>query len=121
KVTGTDVFEMMPGGFAIQHHWDEKNPLGAVKGTEIWAYDAMKKTYTFNYFTSLGESGSGTMSVTGNTWSFTGSGVSFDGKPGYGRCTDVLSGSTFTAKCDASTDGKTWAPSFEGKWTKKSS
>src|SRR5262245_46538576 len=46
KVTGTDVFEMLPGGFYIQHHYDEKNPLANMKGTEIWAYDPIKRVYT---------------------------------------------------------------------------
>jgi hypothetical protein len=120
KITGTDVFELLPGGFFVQHRWDEKNPLGNVKGTEIWGYDALKKQYMFTYFSSVGEMGSGPMTVAGNVWSTTSTGVSYDGKPTFGRCTGTLTGTTMLVwKCDASADGKVWAASFEGRWTKK--
>ena len=118
KITGTDVFEMLPGGFAVIHRWDEKNPLGSLKGTEIWAYDPIKKTYTMNYFTNLGEVGSGTFTINGNTVTATSSGITYEGKMGYGRGTWTLSPTTITVKWDASSDGKTFAPSFEGRWTK---
>jgi hypothetical protein len=118
KITGTDVYEMLPGGFAIMHRWDEKNPLGAVKGTEIWAYDPIKKTYTINYFTSLGEIGSGTFTLNGNTWTAVNSGITYEGKMGYGKGSATISPTTITVKWDASSDGKTFVPAFEGKWTK---
>src|SRR5262245_60288603 len=70
KITGTDVYEMLPGGFFLQHRWDEKNPLGSVKGLEIWGYDPLKKVYTYNNFTSLGEIGSGTFTFNGNTFNY---------------------------------------------------
>jgi Protein of unknown function (DUF1579) len=121
KVIGTDVFEMLPGGFFLTHHWDEKNPIGSVKGVEIWAYDAVKKSYTFNYYTSVGEMGSGPITVSGNAWTSSTAGVTFDGKQAWSRCVTTFAGAmTFTMKCDASTDGKTWsADVFHGKWTKK--
>lgn len=120
KITGTDVYEMLPGGFFIQHRWDEKNPLGTAKGLEVWGYDPIKKTYMYTYFSSLGEMGSGTLTVSGNTWSFSGSGVTYEGKTAHGRGILTLTNPTsFTGKAEASSDGKTWAPSFEGKWTKK--
>ena len=91
----------------------------ACERLEVWGYDPIKKTYTYNYFSSIGEMGSGTMTIGGNTWTFAGSGISYDGKAGRGRCALTLTGPTsFTSKCDASADGNTWAPSFEDKWTK---
>jgi hypothetical protein len=121
KITGTDVYEMLPGGFFLTHHWDEKNPIGNVKGVETWGYDSEKKSYAYNYYTSVGEMGSGAITVTGNTWKFTSSGITFDGKRASSRCTTTLAGPTsFTVKCDASPDGKTWATDvFQGTWTKK--
>jgi hypothetical protein len=119
KISGTDVYEMLPGGFFLQHHWDEKNPLGNVKGTEIWGYDPIRKTYTYNFFSSLGEMGSGTFKIKGDTWTFAGTGVTYDGKRARGRGTVTFAGPTsFNIKGEASSDGKTWTPSFEGKWTK---
>src|SRR5436190_2192895 len=58
KVSGTDVYEMLPRGFFITHHWDEANPVGPTKGVETWGYDAEMKAYAYNYYTSLGEMGS---------------------------------------------------------------
>ena len=120
KVTGTDVFEMLPGGFFLQHKWEEKNPIGTIKGVEIWAYDAEKKSYTYNFYSSAGESGSGTLTNTGNVWHSSGSGIAYDGKRGWGRCTATFANPTvFSWKCEASQDGKAFASSFDGKWTKK--
>ena len=119
KVTGTDVYEMLPGGFYLQHRYDEKNPLGNMKGTEIWAYDPVKKVYTNNYFNSTGEWGSGTFTINGNTWAFTGSAITYDGKTAYWRWTATLANPTsFNVKAEASSDGKTYVLGFEGKWTK---
>jgi uncharacterized protein DUF1579 len=121
KITGTDVFEMLPGGFFLTHHWDEKNPIGNLKGVETWGFDSAKKAYAFNYYTSFGEMGSGSIAVTGNTWKNTSTGIAFDGKRAWSRCTfDLTSATTFTVKCDASADGTKWANDvFQGTWTKK--
>jgi len=121
KVTGTDIYEMLPGGFFVTHHWDEKNPIGSVKGVETWGYDPSKKAYAYNYYTSVGEMGSGTIAVSGNTWTFSSSGVAFDGKRAWSKCTTtIVSPTSLTVSCDASIDGKTWSPGvFTGKWTKK--
>jgi hypothetical protein len=120
KVSGTDVYESGPGGFSLQHHWDEKNPIGGVKGMEMWAYDPSKKTYVCNGVSSAGEMWSCTLNVTGSVWSWLQSGITFEGKTAWSRGTYTFAGpNVFTIKVDASTDGKTWAPAFEGKWTKK--
>ena len=121
KITGTDVYEMLPGGFFLTHHWDERNPIGNLKGVETWGYDSEKKSYAYNYYTSFGEMGSGAIAITGNTWKFTSSGITFDGKRASSRCTaSFASAASFTIKCDASADGKTWATDvFQGTWTKK--
>lgn len=119
KITGTDVYEMLPGGFFMQHRWDEKNPLGNIKGTEIWGYNALKKAYSYNYFSSLGETGSGGITNAGNTWTFQGSGITYDGKTASARGTVTFASPTsLVIKVEASADGKTFAPAFEGKWTK---
>src|SRR5262245_61241389 len=117
KVTGTDVYEMLPGGFFLTHRWDEKNPLGALKGVETWGYDPAKKAYECHYYTRYGEMGSGSITVNGSAWTATSSGITFDGKKAWSRCVTTFAGaSTFTSKCAASTDGKTWSGDiFEAK------
>jgi hypothetical protein len=120
KITGTDVYEMLYGGLFLQHRWDEKNPLGDLKGTEIWGYDPSKKGYTYTYITTLGEMGAGILNISGNTWNFASSGTTFEGKTAHARGSVTWAGTTsFTIKVDASADGTIFAPAFEGKWTKK--
>ena len=119
KVSGTDVYAMIADGFFLQHHWEEKNPLGNIKGTEIWGYDPIKKAYTYNYFTSAGEMGSGTIVIEGNKWSFIGSGITYEGKTAYGKFVMTLAApTTIKVRAEASSDGKTYALGFEGTWTK---
>ena len=121
KITGTETVTLMPGGFFIEDRWEETDPppLGTVKGLQVWSYDPIKKSLAYTYFTSAGESGSGTVTVNGNTWSSAGSGVTYEGKPAHGRGTWTFGGANgFSIASDASTDGKTCARSFEGKWTK---
>ena len=64
--------------------------------------------------------GSGTMTVKGNTWSLSGT-ETLGTTVLHDRCTlDFGAGNTtFTIKCEGSADGKSWAPTFEGKATKK--
>lgn len=118
KVTGTDRSQML-GGFFIDRRWEEKGPMGDLKGVHIFGYDPVKKTYITSGFDSAGGFDSGTIVVSGNTWTFSSAGVS-GGKPMHSRCpvTFAAGNMSFSVKCEASTDGKNWTPSFEGKWTK---
>ncbi len=118
KVTGTDRNQML-GGFFIDRRFEEKGPMGELKGVHIFGYDPVKKTYITSGFDSAGGFDSGTIAVSGNTWTFLSTGVS-GGKPVQTRCplTFAAGNTSFSVKCEISTDGKTWAPSFEGRWTK---
>ena len=119
KLTGTDRIDWTPGNFFLQRSYEGKSPMGEMRGIEILGYDAAKKVYTYNSFDSLGMMGSGTMTVKGSTW--TASGTSTIGTMVMrDRCTlDFGAGSTTIAiKCETSSDGKSWAPTFEGKATK---
>lgn len=119
KMTGTDRIQWMPGNFFVERRFEGKSPMGEMKGLEIMGYDSAKKVYTFNGFDSMGSIGSGTMTVSGNTWTATGSG-NMGGTILHDRCTLAFGAgsTTLTVKCEMSMDGKTWAPSFEGKATK---
>ena len=121
KMTGTDRIEWTPGNFFIQRSYQGKSPMGEVQGIEIFAYDAMKKVYTFNSFDNTGMMGSGTMTVKGNTWTTAGT-ATMGTTTMRDRCTLEFNagGSTLTVKCEVSTDGKAWTPTFEGKATKTS-
>jgi hypothetical protein len=115
KMTGTDRIEWTPGNFFIQRSYQGKSPMGEMQGLEILAYDGAKKIYTFNAFDSLGNIASGTMTVKGNTWTTNGT-MTTGATTMRDRCSLEFGagGSTLTMKCEVSTDGKTWTPTFEG-------
>lgn len=119
KMTGNDRIQWLPGNFFIERRYDGKSPMGEMKGLEILGYDAAKKTYTFNGFDNMGMSGSGTLTVSGNTWTTQGTG-NMAGMVFHDRCTLAFAEGlkTLNIKCEMSQDGKKWAPSFEGKATK---
>ena len=117
KMTGTDRIEWAPGNFFVQRRYQGKSPNGGeMQGLEILAYDGAKKIYTFSAFDSLGMMASGTMTVKGNTWTTTGTMTTTAATTMRDRCSLEFGagGSTLTIKCDISTDGKTWTPTFEG-------
>ena len=119
KMTGTDRIDWVPGNFFIQRLYQGKSAMGEMQGLEILGYDAAKKVYTFNSFDSMGMRGSGTLTVKGNTWTSTGT-ATMGTAVIHDRCTmDFGAGATtLTVKCDMSTHGKSWTPTFEGKATK---
>jgi hypothetical protein len=119
KMTGTDRIQWLPGNFFVERRFEGKGPMGEMRGVEILAYDSAKKAHTFNFFDSLGMMGSGTMTLSGTTWTATGTGT-MGGSVFHDRCTLAFgdASTTLTIKCEMSADGKTWAPSFEGKATK---
>jgi hypothetical protein len=116
KMTGTESIDWAPGGFFVQRSYQGKSPNGEMQGLEILAYDGAKKGYTYNAFDSLGNMASGTMAVKGNTWTTTGT-MTMGATAMRERCSLDFGagGSTVSIKCEISTDGKTWTPTFEGK------
>ena len=115
KMTGTDRIEWTPGNFFLQRSYQGKSPMGEMQGIEILAYDGAKKIYTYNAFDNLGMMASGTMSLKGSTWTTTGT-MTLGATTMGDRCSLEFGarGSTLTIKCDISTDGKTWTPTFDG-------
>ena len=121
KVTGTDVFEAGPGGHSVYHKWDEKNPVAPTTGLEVIAWDAMKKALVDSYYSSLGEVGSGSLSIAGSVYTFNTSGTTYEGKQGWSKCDwNLTNPRSMKVSCDASGDRKTWSKAvFTGTWTRK--
>jgi hypothetical protein len=116
KMTSTDRIEWAPGNFFVQRSYQGKSPNGEMQGLEILAYDGAKNLYTFNAFDSLGNMASGTMTVKGNTWTTTGT-MTMAAVTVRDRCSLEFEagGSALTMKCEISTDGRTWTPTFDGR------
>lgn len=119
KMTGSDRIQWLPGNFFIERRFEGKGPMGEARGLEIMGYDSAKKAYTYSFFDSTGMMSSGTMTVSGNTWTASGT-SSMAGKTMQERCSLTFgAGSTsLNIKCDISADGKKFTPMFEGTATK---
>jgi hypothetical protein len=120
KITGTDRIAWMPGGFFVERKFEGNMAGMDIKGTEIYGYDAGKKTYTYVGFDSMGSSSTGTMTVKGSVWSASAT-MNMGGTTTHERCTLTFGAgnATLDVKCSSSTDGgKTFSPTVEGKATK---
>ena len=122
KVTGTEQTRSILGGFSIQRQVKDKGPAGEREFIELIGYDTTKKTYTYHFVDNLGNSGSGTGTLNGNTFTFQGT-TNVAGKSVSDRCTVAVAAdrNSVDVKCEGAADGKTWMPSFTGKWTKSGS
>jgi len=120
KYSGVERWEWLPGGFFLQMNREAKSPLGDMKAHFVMGYDPIAKKHTYSFFDNFGNSGSGTITITGNSWLWVGSGYTGGGKPAHERCTATFAvgASSYTLKCDGSSDGKTWSPEYEGRYTK---
>ena len=119
KMTGTDRIQWLPGNFFLERRFTGKGAMGEMQGIEILAYDSGKKVYTYNSFDSMGNIGSGTLTVSGSTWTASGT-SNMGGKSLQDRCklTFGAGAATLAIACEMSADGKAWTPTFEGKATK---
>ena len=119
KMTGSDRIQWMPGNFFVERRFQGKGPMGEVGGLEILGYDSAKKAYTYTVFDHSGMSGSGTMTVSGSTWNFTGT-ASAGGQTMQERCVLTFDAGSTSLKinCEMSGDGKSWAPMIEGTATR---
>ena len=119
KFTGEYDGKMILGGFVFQGRWTEKGPAGETRGLELYRYDPVNKNFPTEIYMDNGSSYSGVMSISGNTFSLPGKFLAA-GKLYEGRfvITNAADGMSLTLKAGFSTDGKTWTPFVESKYTK---
>ena len=119
KMTMTETLGWMEGNFfLVSHSKFQGAGMGAGSATAYMGYDADKKAYTYDEFSSMGEAVHSTGTVEGDTWTWLG-----DSKMGTqmmkGRFTMViLSPRSYTYKFEMSSDGTTWNAVMDGKATK---
>jgi Protein of unknown function (DUF1579) len=106
KILASDVYEWAPGGFFVVHPAYGRIGDADVGGVEIIGYDAETESYRAQFFDSFGNVSTSTVTVQGDTWTWSGERT---------RCTSVLSedGKTFTAHHQRSSAGVTCEPSME--------
>jgi hypothetical protein len=116
KITGELIDKRILGGFFFENRTTEKGPMGVSHVIEIFGYDPVNKNYFSNEYHDDGSMMSGAYVFIGNTFTYTGkSSAGAMLKMALTLAADQMS---FTAKGDISADGKTWAPFFEGKYTR---
>ena len=120
KVTGESKVAWILGGF-FQEAWSkEKGAKGMSQTLEIDGYDSVNKKFTYAVFLDDGNTTSGTFSLSSTTeWSFEGK-LSAGGKQYSVRGKGVFAADmkSYTFSGEISTDGKTWVPWWEAKYTK---
>jgi hypothetical protein len=122
KMTGEYDAHMILGGFFLQAEQTEKGAMGEIQNLEIDAYDPVNKNLTSDTYMSDGTKSSFTITVSSDTITWKGT-LTFGGKQ-YRFKEPMVFAPDFTsatAKAEISTDGETWIPAWESKWTKAKS
>jgi hypothetical protein len=111
--SATDRQDWLDGGFFIENSSAFETPFG--KGTliELLGYDARRKVYIHESFSSTGQHTSSTGAFDGDTWVWT----SLDGQSRH--VIKILSPTSFSFKTELSSDGKSWTTLVDGKSTKR--
>jgi hypothetical protein len=118
KFTGTEHNQWMDGGFFLISHSDESMPAGKASGLAIFGYDANDKAYTYQAYSSRGESEHARGTLEGNIWTWT-SEQKMGDKLMQGRFTvKTISPSTYDFKFEMAQEGGDWSTVMEGKATK---
>jgi len=119
KFTGEYTGQMILGGFFYQDQEIEKGSMGETRNLGMYAYDPVNKNFAFNSYQNDGSTYSGTLTISGNTWTWAGklvvAGKQYLFKDAFTLAPDLMSG---TGKAEISVDGNTWTPFFEAKITK---
>jgi hypothetical protein len=128
-ITGTDIYEWLPGGFFLVHHVDVVIGEQKVQALEILGeYDPTTESFTGRAYDNLGDVTIMHAKVDEHgVWRFTGGGdVAPVARPssadasGAVRSTLTVSpdGSNMAAKWERSDDGATWQPWMDMTFTR---
>jgi hypothetical protein len=119
KSTGTSKYEWMDGKYFMMSQSTHKGVMGEGTETSYYGYDASKKIYTYDSFSSMGEHNIATATLDGDTWTWL-----FDANMGSmtmkGRFVmKMVSPTSYTYKLEFSQDGSNWNLIMDGKASKK--
>ncbi len=118
KFSSTDHNQML-GDFFLVMHSEVSGPMGPSKEVAVMGYDPKAKEYTYSSFTSMGEHGTSTGTVSGNTWTWQTPEEEMGGKKMKGRfIVKEISPTSYTYAFESSADGGPWTNMMEGKATK---
>lgn len=89
-ISGTDIYEWLPGGYFLIHHVDVRMGENQVHSTEIIGYDSSTDTFPMHYFGHKGSTGVMVATLEDDTWKFKGETERFTGS--FNESGDVMSG-----------------------------
>jgi hypothetical protein len=119
KFTGEYSIQRILGDFFFQDEQIEKGPMGETHALDIYRYNPANKNFAFNGYMNDGSTISGTLTVSGNTFTWE---LKFGpaGKQYLVREPFILASDhkSLTGKAEISSDGKAWIPWFEANYTK---
>jgi len=119
KSSGEYTAQMILGGFFMQGVERENGAAGKMLAVGIEAYDPASKNFTSNWYYSDGTVFSGTLTASGNTFTWAGklmvAGKQYLMKEPCVISPDLMSG---TITEEISVDGKTWVPTGVAKMVK---
>lgn len=117
---GTQRVRMILDGRFLEARWQDKGDYGDQKGVltsgvEINGYDPAKKAYAVFVFENDGSTSTGSLTVSGKTWTGVTSRAGVDGKVYQTRSVTTFSddGRSATTKVAISPDGSSWVAAFE--------
>jgi len=117
KFRGKTTSRMVLNGFFRESRWEDKGDTGYIaQGIVLRGYDPVTKTYVDYGFENDGSVTPGSTTVSGNTW--TGTGTRTDSKGKNYKMKSVMTfssdGKTWTEKSEYSADnGQTWMTFYE--------
>jgi hypothetical protein len=118
KVSGTDRYEWMEGGFFLAGHSDFKSADGNGSSLAVMGYNTQDGIYTYDSFNSMGDAEHAKGSLSADTWIWTAH-AKIGTKDTQSRyVVKVLSPTWYSFQHLMSEDGYTWTTVIEGKATK---
>lgn len=119
KMASESECSWFEGKFQIVCRENASGPPGKIKSEFVLGWSPEEKVYKYMGYDSSGMMSWATGTVSGNTWSWTGS-DKMGGKLIHSKYTITLTSPTAQAfTWETSEDGKTWSTAAEGKSTKQ--
>ena len=118
KITGTDRYEWMPGGYFLALHSDFKSPEEDGAILAIVGYDKQNDIYTYYAFSSKGDVQQAKGTLHSDTWIWIGH-ARLGGKDTQSRfLVKMLNPTCYSFQFVTSEDGISWTTVLEGKANK---
>lgn len=119
KYIGEQTIREILGGAFLENDVTTKGPNGETKRIDIIRYDSVNKNFPYTVYRNDGLISQGILTGKDGQWSFEQS-FTPAGKQYFFKGTEIFEADhmSFTQQSEISTDGKTWVPFIEAKYTK---